>query len=111
MATKKAVDQTAVDYWTSYFGEYGKQWVRNIPRNVKSAMLSDHRRQARKAGAEIVDSAVVPMGYSITADRVILDGVYRGSYDDGHREAKLFSAQFDHNGKLLALDSRRAPAS
>jgi hypothetical protein len=31
-----AVDQTAEDYWTAYFGDYGEQWVREIKRRVKA---------------------------------------------------------------------------
>ena len=110
MTIKQALDSAAIDYWTQYFGEYGKQWVRNIPRNVKSAMVADLRRQAGQDTAEVVNSSVIPLGYAIQADRVVLDGMYRGTYSDGRREGKLFQAQFDHDGKLLALKSRRAPA-
>lgn len=111
MVQKQALDQTAKSYWEEYFGEYGRQWTRDIPRNVKSAMLDSRRRTAAGGSTELTESDVVPLGYAVTADRVDVEGYFRGTYSDGHREAKLFRAQFNHDGKLLALDTRRAPAA
>jgi len=37
---KIAVDTTAKDYWTSYFGEYGDEWVRDVKRRVRADLTS-----------------------------------------------------------------------
>lgn len=111
MATNKtALDQQAKSYWEEYFGDYGKLWVRDIPRNVKSAMLDDRKKTAGPE-TQITESEVVPVGYAVKADRVVLEGVHRGTFSDGHREAKLFSIEFDHEGKVLNVKARKAPAS
>lgn len=34
--TKLAVDDVAKDYWTKYFKEYGKAWVKDVPRKKKA---------------------------------------------------------------------------
>ncbi len=109
--SKQAVDQTAIDYWTQYFGEYGKLWVREIPRNIRASLVPESNRTASDGDGELTESSVVPLGYAVTADRLILDGVFRGRFASGRRESKLFRAQFDHDGQLINLESRRAPAA
>jgi len=107
---KQAVDSTAKLYWEQYFGDYGRQWTKDIARKVQGALVDDQRRQAGQESTELSKGSVIPLGYSIKADRLVLDGVFRGTFSDGRRVGKLFQAQFDHDGKLLTLESRRAPA-
>ena len=112
-----AVDKLTQDYWTSYFGDYGKLWVRDIPRYIRAAIQGDLRKQATagtpppEAGSE---SRVTPLGYAITADRLTLEGRWVGNVKQGRRiqrVAKLFSATFTHDGELVGLNAITAPAS
>jgi len=45
---KMAVDKATKDYWTKYFGSYGKQWTRNIPRSL------NNRKESAQKFAKIV---------------------------------------------------------
>lgn len=112
MTTQRvAVDSTAKEFWESYFGDYGKQWVRDIPRNIRAAMLPHIRQAANgKAPPELSAYEVAPFGYAVTADRLQLDGVFRGTYADGTKTARLFRADFNHDGDLIDLTVREARA-
>jgi hypothetical protein len=37
---KKAIDTTAKDYWKSYFGEYGEEWVRDVKRRFRADFVA-----------------------------------------------------------------------
>ena len=110
MERKIAVDSTAADYWESYFGAYGKQWVRKIPRRVATALVQRTAGLSPGAAATAAERAVVvPIARpTITAERVYLEGVV-DLVQDGRKTRRLFSAEFDHEGRLLALDSIPAP--
>ena len=96
--TRRAVDQTAKDYWTSYYGKYGEMWVREIPRKIKRALLSrdDFQRAASK-----VD--VVPLQdlKSNKTGGLELHGVMRTAA--GHT---IFKAEFSKSGKLVDVKKR-----
>lgn len=85
---RQALDNAAKDYWTAYFGEYGKAWVREIPRRIKAA--------AHKKTAQLDEPSVVPAGYTITTDGGLdLEGAIRDASG-----TRLFSASFDADGNV-----------
>ena len=108
---RTAVDSTAEDYWESYFGTYGKQWVRKIPRRVATALIARTANLQPGAAAELAAQAVVtpimprPV---ITQERVFLEAALDLT-ENGRTTRRLFCAEFDHEGKLLSLDSIPAP--
>lgn len=109
---RTAVDSTAEDYWETYFGPYGKQWVRKIPRRVATALIGRIAGLQPGAAAELAAQArvtpVMPRPV-ITQDRVYLEAALDLT-QGGKTTRRLFCAEFDHEGKLLALDSIPAPA-
>ena len=107
MGKKTAVDPTATSYWTDYFKDsgYGATWVQKIPMRVKAAL-------ERKAG--LSKSAIVKLfGHAITKRSVVLEGMARGFTHDSQgrivKGSRLFSATFDHSGRLTRFDSVVAP--
>lgn len=104
---KTAVDQTAVSYWTDYFGEYGRQWVRDIPRRIKKALTERERERKAAAADGAVDAEfqISPLGYTALDDRMEFEGIAR----IGSRQV-MFVASFDHEGALQDLITRDAPA-
>lgn len=107
-----AVDSTAEDYWEHYFGPYGKQWVRKIPRRVATALVQ--RTAGLRPGEAVMAAAharVVPIMPQpvVTRDRVYVEGTVDMPDAGGAVTRRLFSAEFDHDGKLLSLDSVPAP--
>lgn len=116
--TKTAVDSKAQDYWTEYFGEYGKQFVREIPRTIKAALLPEFSRQAAKAKQrfDVTSSTVVPLGYRVSDKGALsLDGVIKVAFqaDKGKRRtaARLFVAEFSPGGDLVSIKTQRAPSA
>tara|TARA_R110002110_G_scaffold16569_11_gene71656 strand:- start:3512 stop:3817 length:306 start_codon:yes stop_codon:yes gene_type:complete len=97
--SKKAVDATARDYWITYFGDYGKIWVRDIDRKITAALS---QKLPRTAAVEMKSgpAKIVPLGKVITRERVLLEGAIRTAKRD-----RLFSAEFNHQGKLLGFDA------
>lgn len=108
---KHAVDATAEDYWESYFGPYGKQWVRTIPRRVATALIQRTAGlRPGEAATAAVGAVVVPIAPPVvTAERVLLEGAADIIDGAGTPTRRLFSAEFDHDGRLVALDSIVAP--
>lgn len=89
---RQALDNAAKDYWTSYFGEYGKAWVREIPRRIKAAA----QKKTAQLETQTVEPTVVPAGYTVTTDGGLdLEGAMR---DAGG--TRLFSASFDADGNI-----------
>lgn len=115
---KAAVDSKTQDYWESYFGEYGKQWVRSIPRRIAAA-LAQRTASAGSAGSAGSTGSADSDGYQLLRMRpigapVILDThvLVEGSCVLGNgsvRMARLFAASFDHDGRLLGLDAVPVP--
>lgn len=117
MANKTAVDKKTQEYWTTYFGDYGRLWVRDIPRYIRAALTGDLRREAAAGTPPIEttdESRVTPLGYRVTADRLTLEGRWTGVVKQGSRTkrvARLFRADFTHDGDLLDITTLNAPVS
>jgi hypothetical protein len=94
---KWAVDSTAKQYWESYYKEYGKSWVRDIPRRVKKAMVENKK----VASEQVADAGVVtPVATAILPNGgVALEGMFRGNTDKF-----VFQAEFDAEGKITSFD-------
>ena len=109
---RQAVDTATEDYWEQYFGAYGKQWVRKIPRRVASALIqrTAGRVSVEEAAAANRSASVRPLHAPpiITDESVRVEGLLQ--YKRGnHQVTRLFCATFDHDGRLRELDS--LPAS
>lgn len=113
---RTAVDATAEAYWEEYFGAYGKQWVRKIPRRVATALLARTARVAASSAPDerreqVADSlryariAPVMAAPVITRDKVVVEGLLEVAAPKQPVVRRLFSASFDHRGTLLAIDS------
>ena len=55
--SKTAVDATAKSYWEAYFGAYGSEWVRKIPRRVLAYLHA--KTKLAEAKGELIPSALV----------------------------------------------------
>lgn len=100
MTTKKiALDASAESYWENYFGPYGKAWTRTIPRRIASKVIA--KVAAVRADAPAV---VVPHAVSVQTDRVLVEGTVRTATKTGRLDT-LFAAAFDHDGRMLSLDT------
>lgn len=114
---KTAVDQVAAKYWQDYFGDYGALWVKDVPRYIRAAIEGDLRKAAAVGTPPPVvttDDRVTPLGYAITADRLTLEGNWTGMVRQGRRvtrQARLFAAEFTHDGTLVGLTAKPAPAA
>jgi hypothetical protein len=96
---KIAVDKSTQDYWSDYFKEYGKMWVRDIPRRVKAAMRL-------KVNATKVEGKLAPMAASINEgnDTLSVEAAFIGEVDD--KEATiLVTAEFDSHGEMLNIEA------
>lgn len=104
-----AVDSTAEDYWTKYFAPYGygKMWVRKITRRVATVLVGRIAGlQSEEIAYRVAQARVVPVGSPvITEDRVCLEAAIAMPGDDGRMTRRIFNAEFDHDGRLLMLDS------
>lgn len=109
--TKQAVDQAAVEYWSTYFGPYGKQWTRDIARRVARVIAQGIQRAASKgesgAAPRILKAQIAPVGWAETATGgLTFEGVFRGTVVRGGRPTRVlraFVAEFDARGKLTEL--------
>lgn len=99
---KLAIDASAAEYWSKYFGAYGKQWVRKIPHRVAHALIA---RSAELASAEhATQISVQHIGHALTKDAMHLEGTFR--YTAGEQAvSRLFRASFTHDGELQSIDS------
>ena len=97
--SKQAVDSTAVDYWTNYFGPYGKQWVREISRKVK-ACVDKHLGRKVAAATDEGHYPVRALGKAITKEGVVLEGAVRAPGGD-----LLFRAAFNHEGHVTSFEA------
>jgi hypothetical protein len=95
---KWAVDEKAKKYWQDFYKEYGKSWVRDIPRKVKKAFV-EGKRVASSEDADL--GIIVPVAKAITASNMTLEGVLHT------RAGKklVFQATFNHDGDITHLDS------
>jgi hypothetical protein len=104
--TKTAVDAAAEEYWQAYFGDYGKQWVRKIPRRVAQAMA---QRTAAKGDDRMTKAQIGGLGWAETPTGGLhFEGVFRGTMVKAGRATQVlsaFAAEFDANGKLIDLQA------
>lgn len=73
-------DSVTRDYWQKYFGDYGKVWVKDIPRKIQAAVLASEpqTRQADASKPTRVAFALQPLGVRKTeAGGVIVEAVAR----------------------------------
>jgi hypothetical protein len=97
---KVAVDTKAKNYWSTYFKDYGKMWVRDVPRRVKSAMR-------RIIKADKVEGNIAPMAANIADDNTLsLEAAFVGKVD-GHNAKVLITAQFSPNGRMESVEAHR----
>lgn len=91
---KVAVDKATQKYWSNYFKEYGKMWVRNIPRRVKTAML-------RKVNATKIEGDITPIAANINrADNSLsIEAAFIGEIDN-KKATFLVTAEFDSRGNI-----------
>ena len=94
---KVAVDSAAKDYWTGYYKEYGKTWVRDIPRKIKKAMAGG----TKTANDEGLQGKVAAIGSALTDEAVFLEGLFTAT--NGSEFA--FAAKFDHDGNVVEFDA------
>lgn len=113
MPAKIAVDRVTEEYWEQYFGTYGKQWVRKIPRRVATALIQRTAGMRPGQASDLAARAVVvPLTEApvITQDRVFIEAAL-DLEQNGAKTRRVFCAEFDHEGRLLALDSIQAPVA
>lgn len=95
------VDTIAKDYWSNYFGDYGKLWVKDVPRKVASALTE--RKLVTAAAAPTPAAQVAPLGFSRTDTHLTLEGVYKSA-----AATLLFSASFNaETGDLTDIQTRK----
>ena len=97
--SKVALDSVATDYWTKYFGPYGRQWVRDIPKKVKAHVAGLNK----SAAAEIADDRAYPVraiAHTINDDGVTLEGAVRTADRD-----LLFRCEFSHDGQVRSFET------
>lgn len=116
LVRKQAIDTTARDYWTEYFGEYGEAWVRDIRRRVTAAVAQSVRRASRNADQANVQVQASPCGAGVMTRldgtrlfraeayvRVVPAGADRRTAASKARRY-LVAATFDIEGRMTALD-------
>lgn len=113
---RTAVDPKAKSYYEQYFGDYGKAWVKDIPRRVTAALsaelAADAARRARVAQVASVGPVHVRPVNAASYVRlpnggIVLEGLARAPQA---RVARAFVAEFSPEGVLVRHRSRSVPA-
>ena len=95
---KVAVDEKAKQYWEQYYKEYGKSWVRDIPRRIKAALADNDMVRNAAAGEDI---SITPVGV-VETDNGLL--AIEGTYESGG-DVFLFCAHLDaQDGSVRDID-------
>lgn len=111
---KESIDSNAQAFWEKLFEgtQYAKMLTRKIPRRLKAALELEfaHKRKADKSDSflQIKDLQVAPLAHAITKEALHLEGVFRGTYSDDSRLARVFHASLDKDGNLLSFRSLEA---
>ena len=105
---KVAVDQLAKDYWTKFYGEYGKLWVREIPRKIKKAAAAELSKSNKTAATDLeVSGTVLPFGHAFLDNGgVAIEGIF----DHATIGKFAFQSRFDNEGELTSFDSIKLAA-
>jgi hypothetical protein len=99
---KTAVDSAANKYWSTYFKEYGKMWVRNIPKRIKTAML-----QTKELNVKTAEGSIAPVAHDISEDGILsLEAAFSGKLDDQDARV-LILAEFSEDGKMRKFEATR----
>lgn len=106
---KEAVDQTAVEYYIGYFKDYGKQWVKEIPRKIHARVAAIVTKVASSDKVELdLQGHSFPLyGRRLPNDGLIIEGVFRGNGTLGDKKfpvARMFIAEFDASGKIVNFE-------
>jgi len=97
---KEAVDQAAKEYWSVYFKDYGKQWVRDIPRRIKQAMKQEFT-------ASMINGNIAPIAADISENETLsLEAAFVGKIDDQNAKV-LITASFNEDGEMNELICNR----
>lgn len=93
-------DSTARDYYSKYFGDYGKLWTKDIPRKIQAALLASEPVK-RRAEADVKTAfALEPLGVrKAEADGLVVEAVAR-------LDTRLIPviATFDAQGTLVSFE-------
>lgn len=112
--TKEALDQAAAEYWKQYFGDYGKEWVRNIPRRVAQALVQQEASRIAERGRpnKIAKARIAPLAWAPTVTGgLTFEGVFRGVLNNAGKVEnvhRMFAVEFDANGEIINLRQRAA---
>lgn len=106
---KIAVDQAAVEYYTTYFKDYGKLWVREIPRKVHARLAAIVRKSASSTPTELslIGRSLPLYGKRTTEGGLIIEGVFKGHGSVGKKKfpvARMFVATFDGEGNITQFE-------
>lgn len=97
---KIAVDSTAASYWSKYFKDYGKMWVRDIPKRIKAAMKHE-------AKLDNIDGNVVPLASHTNDDKSLsIEAAFVGKVDNIDANY-LITAEFKDDGQMKNIEINR----
>lgn len=95
------MDKATEEYWSNYFRDYGKMWVRNIPRRIKAAMV-----RSKDIGVKIAEGHIVPIAYDASDNSLSIEAAFNGKLDD--KESQVFIvAEFNDQGRMQKFEASR----
>jgi len=99
---KIAADKAAQEYWGNYFREYGKMWVRDIPRRIKTAMV-----RTKDLSVKTAEGNVAPLAHSISDEgNISVEAAFTGKLDDKDAHV-LITAEFNGEGRMQKFEATR----
>lgn len=99
---KTAADKATKEYWGNYFKEYGKMWVRDIPRRIKTAMV-----RTKDLGVKTAEGQIAPLAHDISDDGVMsIEAAFTGKLDDKYGKV-LILAEFNDEGRMRKFEATR----
>ncbi len=97
---KEAVDQASKTYWSEYFRDYGKMWVRDIPRRVKAGIK-------KLSNSMSVEGTVAPLASHVGANGVVsVEAAFIGEID-GKQAKVLVTADLNDKGEFQEFHVNR----
>ncbi|MHC4225231.1 MAG: hypothetical protein ACYSUN_14660 [Planctomycetota bacterium] len=105
---KQALDEAAKKYWEDYFKDYGKLWVRDIPRKITAHLATSVKKQASARDEVPLEGMTYPIwGTSMGDGSLFVEGTFKGHAGlngKSVRVARFFGALFDAEGKLVKYE-------
>lgn len=102
---KQALDEAAKKYWEEYFKDYGKLWVRDIPRKITAHLATSVRRHATVKKQITVEGEALPLWGKEQADgSLFVEGAFKGQVANGKQIRLMWAALFDADGKILKYE-------